>query len=180
LKRGWTTSSPGITRPSRDASPVLIQRTLELIQRSRKAGTDILMAEIIHSCSWTLTGLDVEVIWNGGGHKTYGDAEFERYKKELQKQGFIVKNGNIYAPVMDDDGNVVGRRRIGTYASDCLHCEQFVSTNRARPERRHSESNWIRRCNRSTHCWDRGWCRRLDDARRRRNQGHQHRSEAFT
>jgi RHS repeat-associated protein len=64
-------------------------------------------------------GLDVEVFWNGSDRgKWYGDAEFERFKKDLQRQGFIVKNGNIYAPVMDDDGNVVGQRRIGTYVSD--------------------------------------------------------------
>lgn len=45
-------------------------------------------------------GLDVEVFWNGSSSgKWYGDSEFESFKKDLQNQGFIVKNGNIYSVV---------------------------------------------------------------------------------
>jgi RHS repeat-associated protein len=71
-------------------------------------------------------GLAVEVTWSNSS-KTYTDAEFEAYREDLQRQGFIVKGGNIYAPVMDDEGKVVGQRRIATYVSDCLYCEQLIT-----------------------------------------------------
>jgi len=76
-------------------------------------------------------GLDVEVFWNGSS-KWYSDSEFEKLKHELRKQGFGVKNGKIYAPVFDDDGNMVGRRTIGTYESDMNSLGQGVSAELAR------------------------------------------------
>ncbi|HJP90514.1 MAG TPA: RHS repeat-associated core domain-containing protein [Pyrinomonadaceae bacterium] len=78
-------------------------------------------------------GLDVEVFWNGSSNgKWYTDSEFERFKRDLRKQGFGVKNGKIYAPVYDDDGNIVGRRAIGTYESDMNSLGQGVSAELAR------------------------------------------------
>jgi RHS repeat-associated protein len=72
-------------------------------------------------------GLDVQVTWDDSASITYTDREFERLRNDLKDQGFIVRKGKIYAPVMDDDNNVIGVRRIGTYSSDCLYCEQLIT-----------------------------------------------------
>jgi hypothetical protein len=49
-----------------------------------------------------------------------------------------MRKGNIYAPVMDDDGNVIGHRRIGAYASDSLYGEDFAREMSKRAEPLHT------------------------------------------
>ena len=77
-------------------------------------------------------GLDVRTHYNGGGGRWYTEKEFAKYKRELESQGLIVRGGRIFSPVYDDDGNAIGVRQIGTYASDMNDFGQGVSAELAR------------------------------------------------
>ena len=93
-------------------------------------------------------GRDYQVHWgNEPRPVNLRDSEFFKLKKDLEAQGFIVKNGNIYAKVFDDDGNVIGLRVIGTYISDMNSLgEGFIremANRRAEPLARSMEYMWI-------------------------------------